>query len=65
MKMAVLPQGHAFCVATAMALAAISYLKIFENQSLIDFQIGNERKREFRAVEMRFYLYKEFSRGTM
>ena len=29
---------------------------LFENQSLIDFQIGNERKREFRAVEMRFYL---------
>ena len=48
---------------------------LFENPSL---QIGNERKREFRAAEMRFYLhkefcaaevrfylYKEFSRGTM
>ena len=33
---------------------------LFENQSLIDFQIGNERKREFRAAEMRFYLHKEF-----
>ena len=51
---------------------------LFENPSLINFQIGNERKREFRAAEMRFYLhkefcaaeirfylYKEFSRGTM
>ena len=51
---------------------------LLENQSFIDFQIGNERKREFRAAEMRFYLhkefcaaeirfylYKEFSRGTM
>ena len=51
---------------------------LFEKQSFIDFQIGNERKREFRAAEMRFYLhkefcaaeirfylYKEFSRGTM
>ena len=32
---------------------------LFENQSLIDFQIGNERKREFRAAEMRFYLHRE------
>ena len=51
---------------------------LFENQSLVDFQIINERKREFRAAEMRFYLHKEFcaaeirfylykelSRGTM
>ena len=51
---------------------------LFQNQSFIDFQIGNERKREFRAAEMRFYLhkefcaaeirfylYKEFSRGMM
>ena len=50
----------------------------FEKHSLIDFQIGKGRKREFRAAEMRFslhkefcaaeirfYLYKEFSRGTM
>ena len=28
----------------------------FENQSFIDFQIENQRKREFRAAEMRFYL---------
>ena len=33
---------------------------LFEKQSFIDFQIGNERKREFRAAEMRFYLHKEF-----
>ena len=33
---------------------------LFENPSLINFQIGNERKREFRAAEMRFYLHKEF-----
>ena len=33
---------------------------LFENQSLIDFQIENERKREFRAAEMRFYLHEEF-----
>ena len=33
---------------------------LFENQSFIDFPIGNERKREFRAAEMRFYLHKEF-----
>ena len=32
----------------------------FENASLINFQIGNEGKREFRAAEMRFYLHKEF-----
>ncbi len=32
----------------------------FEKHSLIDFQIGKERKREFRAAEMRFYLHKEF-----
>ena len=32
----------------------------FEKRSLIDFQIGNERKREFRAAEIRFYLHKEF-----
>ena len=51
---------------------------LFEKHSFIDFQIGKERKREFRAAEMRFYLhkefcaaeirfylYKEFSRGTM
>ena len=50
----------------------------FEKHSLIDFQIGKGRKREFRAAELRFslhkefcaaeirfYLYKEFSRGTM
>ena len=28
--------------------------------SLVDFQIGNERKREFRPAEIRFYLHKEF-----
>ena len=33
---------------------------LFENPSLINFQIGNKRKREFRAAEMRFYLHKEF-----
>ena len=33
---------------------------LFENQSFIDFPIGNERKRELRAAEMRFYLHKEF-----
>ena len=33
---------------------------LFEKRSLIDFQIRNERKREFRAAEMRFSLHKEF-----
>ena len=33
---------------------------LFENPSLINFKIGNERKREFRAAEMRFHLHKEF-----
>ena len=33
---------------------------LLENPSLINFQIGNERKREFRAAEMRLYLHKEF-----
>ena len=35
---------------------------LFENPSLINFQIGNERKREFRAAEIRFYLHKLFAR---
>ena len=33
---------------------------LFENPSSINFQIGNERKREFCAAEMRFHLHKEF-----
>ena len=33
---------------------------LFENPSLINFQIGNERKREFRPAEIWFYLHKEF-----
>ena len=33
---------------------------LFEKRSLIDFRIGNERKREFRAAEIRFYLHEEF-----
>ena len=33
---------------------------LFEKHSLIDFRRRNERKREFRAAEMRFYLHKEF-----
>ena len=37
----------------------------FENQSLIDFQIGNERKREFRAAEIRFSLHKECRAGEI
>ena len=41
-----------------MDLEAISYLKI----NHIDFQIGNERKREFRAAEIRFYLHKLIAR---
>ena len=32
----------------------------FEKHSLIDFQIGKGRKREFRAAELRFSLHKEF-----
>ena len=75
MKMAVLLQGHAFCAWTAMDPSGYFF---FETHSLIDFQIGKGRKREFRAAELRFslhkefcaaeirfYLYKEFSRGTM
>ena len=49
MKMAVLLQGNG---------SRGHFLR--ENPSLINFQIGNERKREFRAAEMRFYLHKEF-----
>ena len=45
---------------TAMDLEAISYLKSNHLSIFIDFQIGNERKREFRAAEMRLYLHKEF-----
>ena len=33
---------------------------LFDNRSLVDFPIGNERKREFRPAEIRFYLHKEF-----
>ena len=75
MKMAVLLQGHAFCAWTAMDPSGYFF---FEKHSLIDFQIGKGRKREFRAAELRFslhkefcaaeirfYLYKEFSRRTM
>ena len=57
MKMAVLLQGHAFCAWTAMDPSGYFF---FEKHSLIDFQIGKGRKREFRAAEMRFYLHKEF-----
>ena len=32
---------------------------LFEKHSLIDFQIGKGRKREFRAAELRFSLHKE------
>ena len=32
---------------------------LFEKRSFV-FLIGNERKREFRAAEMRFYPHKEF-----
>ena len=39
--------------------AAVSHL-LFENRSLVDFQIVNERKRELRAAETGFYLHKEF-----
>ena len=33
---------------------------LFEKPSLINFQKGNERKREFLAAEIGFYLHKEF-----
>ena len=33
---------------------------LFDNRSLVDFPIGNERKREFHPAEIRFYLHKEF-----
>ena len=33
---------------------------LFENPSSVNFQKRNERKREFRAAEMRFHLHKEF-----
>ena len=65
------------CVLRLDRYGSSGYL-FFEKHSLIDFQIGKGRKREFRAAEMRFYLhkefcaaevrfylYKEFSRGTM
>ena len=32
---------------------------LFDNRSLVDFPIGNERKREFHPAEIRFYLHKE------
>ena len=57
MKMAVLLQGHAFCAWTAMDPSGYFF---FEKHSLIDFQIGQGRKREFRAAELRFSLHKEF-----
>ena len=57
MKMAVLLQGHAFCAWTAMDPSGYVF---FEKPSLIDFQIGKGRKREFRAAELRFSLHKEF-----
>ena len=57
MKMAVLLQGHAFCAWTAMDPSGYFF---FEKHSLIDFQIGKGRKREFRAAELRFSLHKEF-----
>ena len=65
------------CVLRLDRYGSIGYF-FFEKHSLIDFQIGKGRKREFRAAELRFslhkefcaaeirfYLYKEFSRGTM
>ena len=57
MKIAVLLQGHAFCAWTAMDPSGYFF---FEKHSLIDFQIGKGRKREFRAAELRFSLHKEF-----
>ena len=57
MKMAVLLQGHAFCAWTTMDPSVYFF---FEKHSLIDFQIGKGRKREFRAAELRFSLHKEF-----
>ena len=57
MKMAVFLQGHAFCAWTAMDPSGYFF---FEKPSLIDFQIGTGRKREFRAAELRFSLHKEF-----
>ena len=44
MKMAVLLQGHAFCAWTAMDPSGYFF---FEKHSLIDFQIGKGRKRDF------------------
>ena len=43
-KMAVLLQGHAFCAWTAMDPSGYFF---FEKHSLIDFQIGKGRKRDF------------------
>ena len=44
MKMAVLLQGHAFCAWAAMDPSGYFF---FEKPSLIDFQIGKGRKRDF------------------
>ena len=50
MKIAVLLKGNAFHIDGFGSRGNF----LFENRSLVDFQIGNQRKREFRAAEIRF-----------
>ena len=52
MKMAVFTQRK--CVLRLDRYGSSGYF-FFEKHSLIDFQIGKGRKREFRAAELRFF----------
>ena len=55
MKMAV------FLRENACSVDGLRYMfrLLFENRSLVNFQIVNEQKRKFRAAEIRFYLHKD------
>ena len=57
MKMADFLKGNAFCILDRFGSRGNFQ---FENRSLVDFQIRNQRNREFRAAEIRFQLHKEF-----
>ena len=45
------------------AAARMFFVSLWYTCSLVDFQIGNERMRDFRPAEVRFYLHEECPRG--
>ena len=60
MKMAVFLQGHAFCAWTAMDPSGYFF---FEKHSLIDFQIGKGRKRDFSRGRAAIFCTQRILRG--